>query len=45
MLSSMNETANSLKIRAILEADLPAVIALDSEMTGTEKAEIGRAHV
>ena len=39
MLSSMNEPANSLKIRAILEADLAAVIALDSEMTGAEKVD------
>ena len=34
----MNEASASVRIRVATEADLPAVIALDAEMTGVEKS-------
>ena len=42
MLSSMNETSASLRIRAAEASDLADVIALDAEMTGVEKGEFWR---
>ena len=35
----MNEASANLRIRAVAEADLAHVIALDAEMTGVEKGE------
>ncbi len=38
----MNETAASYRIRPVQAADLADVIALDTEMTGTEKGDFWR---